>query len=181
MTTEDAPLIGRQASVTICDDVRREDNGKEIHIGVYSGGIVVPVVPFILPRLCFVFRYQCDNDRRPPHIEFIVQFPEMNREFSARAPAEALAWRDPNRAEVVRYFRVALATVHVNVPLRAEGRITIWVDDGDGRRCFYTSRVETRSDIKIPLEEKTRMIEQMRADIASIDRTNSEMGEPSTF
>lgn len=29
----------------ICDDVRREDNGKELLIGVYSAGITVPLLP----------------------------------------------------------------------------------------------------------------------------------------
>ncbi|MFN4274869.1 MAG: DUF6941 family protein [Ferrovibrio sp.] len=29
----------------ICDDARREDNGKEILIGVYSGGMMFPSLP----------------------------------------------------------------------------------------------------------------------------------------
>lgn len=28
-----------------CDDIRREDNGKELLIGVYSGNLQVPVLP----------------------------------------------------------------------------------------------------------------------------------------
>lgn len=32
----------------ICDDWRREDNGKEILIGIYTGGIVVPQMPIVL-------------------------------------------------------------------------------------------------------------------------------------
>ena len=32
-------------SALICDDVRREDNGKEILIGVYSGSIAIPTIP----------------------------------------------------------------------------------------------------------------------------------------
>jgi hypothetical protein len=32
----------------VCDDIRREDNGKEIIIGVYSGSIVVPQFPATL-------------------------------------------------------------------------------------------------------------------------------------
>lgn len=35
----------------ICDDVRREDNGKLIILGVYMGAIVVPQLPFVLPTL----------------------------------------------------------------------------------------------------------------------------------
>ncbi len=36
-------------SVVICDDVRREQNGKDLLIGVYSGDILVPAFPFVLP------------------------------------------------------------------------------------------------------------------------------------
>jgi hypothetical protein len=32
-------------SVLLCDDVRKEDNGKVILIGVYSGAIIIPEVP----------------------------------------------------------------------------------------------------------------------------------------
>ena len=35
-------------SVLLCDDIRREDNGKAILIGVYSGDIVVPQFPAVL-------------------------------------------------------------------------------------------------------------------------------------
>ncbi|MBZ5550465.1 MAG: hypothetical protein LAO22_21320 [Acidobacteriia bacterium] len=37
----------------ICDDVRREDNGKLIIIGVYQKVIALPQIPFILPSLTF--------------------------------------------------------------------------------------------------------------------------------
>jgi hypothetical protein len=43
-------MIGTDVhSVIICDDVRREQNGKDILIGVYSGDILVQNFPFILP------------------------------------------------------------------------------------------------------------------------------------
>jgi hypothetical protein len=35
-------------STIVCDDIRREINGKDILIGVYSGDIAVPQVPFQL-------------------------------------------------------------------------------------------------------------------------------------
>lgn len=33
------------SSVILCDDVRREDNGKDILIGVYTGDVLVPKFP----------------------------------------------------------------------------------------------------------------------------------------
>lgn len=35
-----------------CDDVRHEVNGKLSYIGVYSGKLLVPSVPVIVPKLC---------------------------------------------------------------------------------------------------------------------------------
>jgi hypothetical protein len=35
-------------AIVICDDIRKEINGKDILIGVYGGDIVVPATPFVL-------------------------------------------------------------------------------------------------------------------------------------
>jgi hypothetical protein len=35
----------------VCDDVRREDNGKLIIIGLFTPDIVVPQIPFVFPML----------------------------------------------------------------------------------------------------------------------------------
>jgi hypothetical protein len=39
------PELYMVRSVIICDDIRREDNGKEILIGVYAGSIIFRSVP----------------------------------------------------------------------------------------------------------------------------------------
>lgn len=43
----------RVVSFIVCDDVRREANGKEILIGVYSRDILVQSTPIVLPQLTF--------------------------------------------------------------------------------------------------------------------------------
>jgi hypothetical protein len=45
----------------ICDDVRREDNGKMMLIGVYNDKIVVPQIPFQLPTLTFFIALDADR------------------------------------------------------------------------------------------------------------------------
>lgn len=42
-------------SLIMCDDCRREDNGKEILIGTYAGSMISPVIPFILPTFALRF------------------------------------------------------------------------------------------------------------------------------
>ena len=38
----------------VCDDVRREDNGKLIVVGLYTPGIVLAQFPLTLPKLMFL-------------------------------------------------------------------------------------------------------------------------------
>jgi hypothetical protein len=48
----------------ICDDVRREDNGKLMIIGMYTGTIGLPQIPYVLPSLTF---FTCVDSDRPGH------------------------------------------------------------------------------------------------------------------
>jgi hypothetical protein len=45
----------------VCDDIRREDNGKFIILGLYTPDVVVPTVPFGLPALCFFTVLESDT------------------------------------------------------------------------------------------------------------------------
>jgi hypothetical protein len=42
-------------SVILCDDIRREDNGKDMLIGVYNGVIAVEKIPAFLPSFALRF------------------------------------------------------------------------------------------------------------------------------
>ena len=42
-------------SLIMCDDCRKEDNGKDIIIGVYTGAMIAPVLPFVLPTFALRF------------------------------------------------------------------------------------------------------------------------------
>lgn len=47
--------------IIVCDDVRREDNGKLIVLGMYLPDMVVPQIPFGMPSLTFLLNL--DSDR----------------------------------------------------------------------------------------------------------------------
>jgi len=47
--------------VLMCDDFRREDNGKIIIIGMYFGEMTVPSLPFVLPTLTFFCLLEADR------------------------------------------------------------------------------------------------------------------------
>lgn len=41
----------------LCDDIRQEMGGKASLMGLYDHHIVVPEVPFVLPKVCFYTRF----------------------------------------------------------------------------------------------------------------------------
>lgn len=47
-------MTDRYAHSIFCDDVRREDNGKHLHIGVYASQMLVREFPITLPGLAVV-------------------------------------------------------------------------------------------------------------------------------
>lgn len=61
----------------ICDDLRREDNGKLIYIGVYPvNEIVIGNAPMILPKLVVSTKWKTDNNVMK--YEFTVSAPDGN-------------------------------------------------------------------------------------------------------
>jgi len=67
----------------LCDDVRREDNGKLIVLGMYFGVITVPQFPSILPTLTVLSVFQAD---RPGNFPFTLK---VQRLETGRAILEA--------------------------------------------------------------------------------------------
>ena len=45
----------------VCDEVRQENNGKLIVIGLYTDKIAVPQMPFQLPALSFLYTFDADG------------------------------------------------------------------------------------------------------------------------
>jgi hypothetical protein len=47
--------------VLVCDEVRREDNGKFIVLGLYTPDLAVPQIPFVMPSLTFFVCVESDR------------------------------------------------------------------------------------------------------------------------
>jgi len=56
--------------ILVCDDFRREDNGKFIIIGLYTPDMVVPQIPFVMPTLTFFMNLESD---RPGNFGFRIR------------------------------------------------------------------------------------------------------------
>jgi len=84
--------------ILVCDDVRREDNGKIIIIGLYLPDMAVPQIPFILPTLTFFCNLESD---RPGNYSMQVK---LRHEDSGRDIAQAVAMLpvvDPTQPVIV--------------------------------------------------------------------------------
>ena len=55
--------------ILVCDDFRREDNGKFILIGLYTPDMVVQQIPFPMPTLTFFLNLESD---RPGNFGFRI-------------------------------------------------------------------------------------------------------------
>jgi hypothetical protein len=90
------PITSRY--ILVCDDVRREDNGKIIIIGLYLPDMAVPQIPFVLPTLTFFCNLESD---RPGNFSMRVK---LRHEDSGRDIAEAIAMLpvvDPTQPVIV--------------------------------------------------------------------------------
>ena len=67
----------------LCDDVRREDNGKLIILGMYLGTIAVPMLPMVMPTMTALALFTGD---RPEQFAWRLAIQHLER---GRALAEA--------------------------------------------------------------------------------------------
>jgi hypothetical protein len=74
-------------SLILADDARREDNGKEILIGVYSGSIVTPQIPLLLPT--FALRFEMMTTKKKyDRVQVLMNGPDGNIVFRIEGSLE---------------------------------------------------------------------------------------------
>ena len=69
----------------ICDDIRVEDNGKTIIIGIYHDNILVPSLPFIMPKLVTWTKWDI---KESPLKKFEFQIKAPDGKVIGRVPGE---------------------------------------------------------------------------------------------
>jgi hypothetical protein len=81
----------------VCDDVRVEDNGKLLVIGVYTPNIVLPGLPALLPTLALFHLWRADTAGQYP-IQLRLGHPESGSDlvkwvlnFNVTAPGDGVA------------------------------------------------------------------------------------------
>jgi hypothetical protein len=72
----------------LCDDVRQEISGKSTFVGVYGADVIIPVVPYILPQLYIVSKWNVSSGLFK-EIAFRLVSPSGNQIGPVRANAPA--------------------------------------------------------------------------------------------
>lgn len=118
----------------VCDDVRREDNGKEILIGVYTGAIAMPKLPANLP-LCLWLHLQTHGNG------------EIKLEFRVIGPAEKeLAHGEAMVGFVDSDLPASLALPKLPLALESEGMLDFqWRQTGADWSTLTRKKVQLRA------------------------------------
>ena len=120
------------SNVVICDDVRREDNGKAILIGVYTGDIIISDFPYVVDLKCW-FEIASKGDGDTPFSARATFEPDGIPFFSLDAGIERE--RGPSGEEVTEDYFAAVCS-----PVRVERPGTIVVQFKSGGSDWQTVR-----------------------------------------
>ncbi|AMN46398.1 hypothetical protein ACG33_04620 [Steroidobacter denitrificans] len=129
--------------VLVCDDIRREDNGKAILIGVYVGDILVSAFPVNL-RLSFWLQGRARKNARPGIAKFKIEVADQDED------AEPILVETKFDAPPTGMSDGVLIFAAVPLTVRQPGRLLISVDEGSNEWIELASK--TISAIK-PVNE----------------------------
>jgi len=133
-----------------CDDVRQENNGKQIFIGVYNADMVVESLPALLPSFSFVIRYQemKGESELPVKIVITVPNPDDQMIFEADLPRDAfkLAAPAPDAVQGEMMTAINLASSIVGLVITHLGRIKVRAYRGDDEIRLGTLRIRLKSE-----------------------------------
>jgi hypothetical protein len=104
----------------MCDDVRQENNGKFILIGMYSGGMTVPMIPISPPVLTFYVAVEID---RPGDYPFRMKLIHLETGKSIVDGSGQMQAQRPGRGQLIIPFR--------NLEFQAMGSYTFSIQMSD--------------------------------------------------
>ena len=96
-------------SAIFCDEVRTENTGKEIAIGIYPGRLSVPVMPIVLPSLTLRFELFFDGS---PVESFSIKIvdPAGNTLIEQQRPMNFSDWHLPGTLSIILQGLILSAT-----------------------------------------------------------------------
>lgn len=114
----------------VCDEVRQENNGKLIVIGLYTDKMVAPQIPFPLPALSFLYTFDADE---PGDFQFRARLENLETGNVLAQAMGAIQVARPGTAVSVLGFR--------NINLERIGTYTMSLNI-DGEENPITTSIE---------------------------------------
>lgn len=112
-------------SLLLCDDIRKEDNGKAIIIGVYTGDIVVPKFPAAL-MLSIWLQGHAEEDA-----ESFSLRPELVTESGSDPKTSDTPFSGTGKIKVSAGDEFIIVTEKVVAQVLEPGHISMWMKFGD--------------------------------------------------
>lgn len=115
-------------NVIFCDDIRREFNGKELLIGVYSADLVLPAVPAVVAMALFI-QLKIKGEPGTIRRRLRVNDPSGNRAGETvleQTLSEVQITKDEERTFAISMPQLAVSVVQ-------PGEIKVYWEGDDGR------------------------------------------------
>lgn len=126
----------RELFSVVCDDIRIEEGNKASLMGIYSEGLIVPKIPFLMPRLCLF--QELDAVEKIKNFRVELRGPKVNIKAALRPSKE------PQQ-------KISLRVMFGPVEFEEEGdyRFDTYLDESSDPIATKRFFVKLREDLKI--------------------------------
>ena len=153
-------MAERFAYSIFCDDIRNEDNGKAIFIGVYSGAMIVPSFPTTLPSFCIALTILTPLER--PFEKMRIRIMKNDEELLLRdLPVEQMPIlniegnEEENDDGRVQELRTVAKFNPFEITKETRIRVRVDTEDGEIRGGTLLIRTPDPSDRHLPNRKRS--------------------------
>lgn len=148
--------MDRQLTAIFCDDIRHETGNKMSFMGCYQSELFVPLVPFVLPKLCIYVSAWTAKDNPFKSLIFRVVQDSDSELVRVEMPMEQLAERAPVADETVTRQTVNTAIVFSPFLIEKPTMLRIMAETENGQivgpRILIKAAPEQSSSLKLSEE-----------------------------
>jgi hypothetical protein len=146
-----------------CDDIRQEDNGKQLIIGLYSGDMLVDSFPVLLPNFRVLINYQERPNESEMPVKIVITSPSAPSDdmviFQADLPRESFDRIQLPTDSDDPFLSIGVNAAFTPIVFTHSGRIKVRAYRGDDEIRLGTLRIRLRSEWE---EEQRKAADQMK-------------------
>ena len=112
--------FAKENYIILCDDVRQEVGNKISLMGIYGKDIIIPDIPYILPRLCIFLRAR-EVKIEIQDLKVVVKLPQSDP-ITMEIPA-------PPNQKIPHDMQIGMTIAPLNINGEGEAKIDIFQKD----------------------------------------------------